>query len=153
VPGREEAPKDEALAAGVATRMQDVLVEKLPTGLPRSLNTVIAAAAIGSLAEAYGKGLPREQLDLAAPHGEALMPTPRTELEKQARDVAKAIDEALNENRHRGRVGFALFVFDFGEKGNLAYVSNAQRADMIAAVKEWLEKQEAGIFTDPEARA
>lgn len=38
-------------------------------------------------------------------------------------------------------MGFAIFVFDFGPGGRLAYGSNAQRADMIAATKEWLRKQ------------
>lgn len=35
--------------------------------------------------------------------------------------------------------GFALFVFDYGEHGSLAYCSNASRADMIATVREWLD--------------
>jgi hypothetical protein len=74
--------------------------------------------------------------------------TPRKKLEERSRAVARRITEALPTG-----AGFALFVFDFGAKGNLAYVSNAKRDDMIAAVKEWLAKQEAGVFTDPEAQA
>lgn len=46
-------------------------------------------------------------------------------------------------------MGFALFVFDFGERGNLAYCSNAEREDMIKTVEEWLAKQQAGLTTDP----
>lgn len=46
-------------------------------------------------------------------------------------------------------VGVALFVFEFGDKANLAYISNADRAGMIAAVKEWLARVEAGLDTDP----
>lgn len=46
-------------------------------------------------------------------------------------------------------IGVALFVFEFGDKGNLAYISNADRAGMIAAVKEWLARVEAGLDTDP----
>jgi hypothetical protein len=34
--------------------------------------------------------------------------------------------------------GFALLLFDFGEKGNIAYVSNANREDMIEALGELL---------------
>jgi hypothetical protein len=56
----------EQLAAGVASKVQDVLAEKLPAGLPRALNHVVGAAAIGSLAEGFAKSLPRDRLDLAA---------------------------------------------------------------------------------------
>lgn len=42
------------------------------------------------------------------------------------------------------RVGITVLVFEFGERGNLAYISNAQRADMIAVVKEWLAHAERG---------
>lgn len=46
-------------------------------------------------------------------------------------------------------IGIVLFVFEFGDRGNLAYISNAHRPDMIAAVKEWLARQEVGLTTDP----
>ena len=46
-------------------------------------------------------------------------------------------------------VGVTLFVFEFGDRGNAAYISNADRADMIAVVKEWLAREEAGLVTDP----
>jgi hypothetical protein len=36
--------------------------------------------------------------------------------------------------------GFALIMFDFGEKGNMAYVSSAEREDMIRLFVEVLEK-------------
>jgi hypothetical protein len=42
------------------------------------------------------------------------------------------------------RVGITMLVFEFGERGNLAYISNAVRADMIAVVKEWLAHAERG---------
>lgn len=42
------------------------------------------------------------------------------------------------------RIGITVLVFEFGERGNLAYISNAQRADMIAAVKQWLAHAERG---------
>ncbi len=76
------------------------------------------------------------------------MTTSREQLEQSARRLAQAIDEALNEKRQQGRVGFALFLFDFGEGGNLSYVSNAQRADMVKNVEEWLGRQRAGLVTD-----
>ncbi len=76
------------------------------------------------------------------------MTTPRKQLEESARAVAKQIGASM-----RPGVGFALFVFDFGEKGNLAYISNAQRVFMVKAVEEWLLRQHAGVTTDPEAEA
>jgi hypothetical protein len=47
------------------------------------------------------------------------------------------------------RIGITLFVFEFGDLKNFAYISNADRATMIDAVKEWLALQEAGLTTDP----
>ena len=38
--------------------------------------------------------------------------------------------------------GFALFLFDFGAHGNLAYASNGRREDMIRTMREWLSKVE-----------
>jgi hypothetical protein len=35
-------------------------------------------------------------------------------------------------------VGFALLLFDFGGKGDIAYVSNANSEDMIEALDELL---------------
>lgn len=57
-----------------------------------------------------------------------------------ARRLRKAI--ARVEKEMPARTGVTLFVFDFGEGGGLGYISNAQRADMIATVKEWIAKQE-----------
>jgi hypothetical protein len=37
-------------------------------------------------------------------------------------------------------IGVALFLFDFGDTGGLAYVSNAQRDDMVRVIEEWLAK-------------
>lgn len=39
--------------------------------------------------------------------------------------------------------GFNLLIFSFGEGGSMFYCSNAERPDMIAAMKEFIEKQEA----------
>lgn len=40
------------------------------------------------------------------------------------------------------RTGVCVFVFDFGKGGGLGYISNSERADMIAALKEWIHKEE-----------
>lgn len=59
----------------------------------------------------------------------------RLKLEYTAREVGRRLSAEMPEG-----VGFALLVFDFGEGGNLAWMSNGRREDMIKAVKEWLEK-------------
>jgi hypothetical protein len=40
------------------------------------------------------------------------------------------------------RMGFALFVFPFGEGGRISYISNSDRADMLATLKEFIAKSE-----------
>ncbi len=38
--------------------------------------------------------------------------------------------------------GIIVFTFDFGEGGGMAYIANAERADAIASLKEWIAHQE-----------
>lgn len=49
----------------------------------------------------------------------------------------------------KDKVGFTLFAFAFGDGGPLAYVSNTEREQMIATMKEWLARLEAGLSSDP----
>jgi len=37
-------------------------------------------------------------------------------------------------------LGFNLLLFDFGEKGNLFYISNAKREDIINVMKEFIAR-------------
>lgn len=37
--------------------------------------------------------------------------------------------------------GFTLLLFTFGDEGVMTYISNAQRADMVKAMQEFLAKQ------------
>ena len=39
--------------------------------------------------------------------------------------------------------GFILMCFNFGQQGNLSYVSNAHRDDTIRVLREWLKRQGA----------
>ncbi len=39
-------------------------------------------------------------------------------------------------------MGFALLMFDYGKKGDMFYISSAKRSDMIAAMKEFIEKND-----------
>lgn len=61
--------------------------------------------------------------------------------------VAKGIDTILNGQERPKRIGFALFVFEFGktEGGRVNYVSNGDRETMIVAVKEWLARAEGRV--------
>lgn len=70
--------------------------------------------------------------------------------------TATGLDEIFNgpapppPQVRRKTVGFALFVFEFGkvEGGRVNYISNAERADMIVAVKEWLARAEGRVPAD-----
>jgi GTPase len=57
--------------------------------------------------------------------------TEREELESICADIGAVIRSALPSG-----TGFALVLFDFGEKGNMAYVSTGQRADTIRVLRE-----------------
>lgn len=69
-------------------------------------------------------------------------PVSRQELENLIRGFATAIDGALQELTGQ-RIGYCLMLFDFGDAGSLAYGSNAQREDMIRALKEFRERLQA----------
>ncbi len=61
------------------------------------------------------------------------------QLEVACKKVGQALEETLPKLVGVDeRLGFAVFLFDFGDRGSIAYVSNAKRNDMITAVKEWL---------------
>lgn len=64
----------------------------------------------------------------------------RAKMEAHSRAIAEAIAESLPEG-----IGFALLLFDFGEGGNLAWISNANREDMVRALREQLARFEAGM--------
>jgi len=58
----------------------------------------------------------------------------RLVLEKQCREAAEHLAPKIPAG-----TGFALFLFDFGAKGNLAYCSTGEADDVLAAIGEWLE--------------
>ena len=61
----------------------------------------------------------------------------RLELEDKCAYIAKhVLKPAMPPN-----VGFTLLLFDFGAEGNMAYISTANRDDMIKAMHEFIEKQ------------
>ena len=64
--------------------------------------------------------------------------------------IAKSLDTVLNGEAkgHDRQIGFALLWFEFGktEGGQVNYVSNASREDMLVAVREWLARAEGRII-------
>lgn len=61
-------------------------------------------------------------------------------------NIAQNIDKELPEG-----FGFALLTFKFNTKPNtseLMYVSNADRQDIVKAMKEWIEKTENNFGND-----
>lgn len=68
-------------------------------------------------------------------------------IEQAHREAMEAIMKALAE-LFPG-MGIALMIFDFGDKGQLNYISNAERADVIAALKEFIARQEGRMPDAP----
>lgn len=63
------------------------------------------------------------------------------------KDIARALDTVFNGDARPKRVAFCLLVANFGDiqDGRVNYISNAERADMIALAKEWLARVEGAI--------
>lgn len=66
-------------------------------------------------------------------------------------EVAIVLDELLNGKGGDKKLGFCLHIFKFGEieDGMVNYISNANRADMIAATKEGLARVEGRYLESP----
>jgi hypothetical protein len=60
------------------------------------------------------------------------------DLEQYARSLAMILKPNMPEG-----VGFTLFLYGYFDDPRMAYISTADREDMIRLVKEWLAKQEA----------
>lgn len=61
------------------------------------------------------------------------------EKQRALRTIAALVDGETPDG-----MGFAVFLFDFGEGGAMFYMSNAQREDIVSSMKEWIAKQERG---------
>lgn len=61
--------------------------------------------------------------------------------------LAEGIDDVLNGEVRPKKIGFALFMFEFGhiEANRVNYISNAGREDMLVAVREWLARAEGRV--------
>lgn len=58
-----------------------------------------------------------------------------TQLEDQAREIGRVIASALPAGK-----GFTLLLFDFGEGGEMTFISNGNRADVVEALRELIGK-------------
>lgn len=59
----------------------------------------------------------------------------REALQETLREMANILKACLPEG-----IGYTLWLYDYGAKGNTVYISTAVREDMIKLVKEWLAK-------------
>lgn len=57
-------------------------------------------------------------------------------MEKINREVGALIGAAIRESG--GKYGFALFMFSFDDESEMTWISNAERASMIKALKEFI---------------
>jgi hypothetical protein len=71
--------------------------------------------------------------------------------------MARALDEFLNGEKKEGRAkkyGFVLLTFEFGhtDNGLVNYVSNANREDMLTAMREWIARAEGRVLEPTKER-
>lgn len=73
-------------------------------------------------------------------------------IQKEAHGVMNALARLLSDALKP--FGFALLVFPFGDnpKGRMNYISNAQRADMIIAMKEFIARSEGFDVDTPDTK-
>lgn len=70
------------------------------------------------------------------------LPPISDQIERQHRAIMNDISRHLSDIFHD--YGFALLIFDWGDKGRLNWISNANRADMVAALRECAATLEGG---------
>lgn len=71
--------------------------------------------------------------------------------QKDAEEIVKSkmqnIAKKVNDELPTG-FGFVVLSFVFGNPGQMMYVSNANREDIVQAMKEWIEKTENNYGND-----
>ena len=65
-------------------------------------------------------------------------------MQKYNEQVEFALRETADFIKANGRLpmgmGFVLLMFDFGEGGNMFYISDAQREDVLKSMQEFIDK-------------
>lgn len=76
-------------------------------------------------------------------HGLGDAPIEAAYREKMNR-LARALDELFNEGAKGAdrKTGFVVIVFPFGEEGRCNYISNAERAGVVTALKAQIKRFE-----------
>lgn len=64
-------------------------------------------------------------------------------LKSKMQQIAKKVEDELPNG-----FGFIVLAFKFNEQGQMMYVSNANRADVINSMKEFIEKTEKSYGND-----
>jgi hypothetical protein len=61
-----------------------------------------------------------------------------TEEEARAKEIMRGVGEGLSEMFPK--MGFCLMIFEFNTEGQMNYISNADRRDVVKAMEEFIEK-------------
>ena len=64
-------------------------------------------------------------------------------VKRRMQSIAKKVDEELPDN-----FGFVVLAFKFNEKGEMIYVSNANREDVVKSMEEFIEKTKENYGND-----
>lgn len=64
-------------------------------------------------------------------------------VKRRMQSIARKVAEELPDN-----FGFVVLAFKFNEKGEMIYVSNANREDVVKSMKEFIEKTENNYGND-----
>lgn len=64
-------------------------------------------------------------------------------VKSKMQNIARKVKEELPEG-----FGFVVLAFKFNEKGEMIYVSNANRKDVVKSMKEFIEKTENNYGND-----
>jgi hypothetical protein len=64
-------------------------------------------------------------------------------------DELRKLGRILKRELEGTGLGFALLIFDLGERGHMSYMSSAHRADMIEALRELVARLETGTVAPP----
>lgn len=72
---------------------------------------------------------------------------------EKMRDLARFLDGMLNDFDQEGsyigprKVGFALLVFEPGDRPSVNYISNCERRDILVAMKEFVAHHEGRVVS------
>jgi len=74
------------------------------------------------------------------------------EIDDRYRDLMKALAQGIDDVL--GGLGFALLVFEHGkaDNGRVNYIGNSNRDDMIAAMREFIARNEGRMHDAPGAK-